>query len=129
MKRTKDDLIGGTGGRVAVIGFEEISLINNYTLDPNSNSFVKIGIQSRPGLMTCINGEEIRLPRSGIQEIRDGIIAIDFFSVVVAAKENGTDLEDQMNTDPTDCRVFLNTSKKRIVDKFTVDYIYEITGG
>lgn len=36
-------------------------------------TFSKIGIQSAPGTLMCINGEEIRVGRSGIYEINNGI--------------------------------------------------------
>ena len=125
MQRSPADL-ATTTGRIAVIGFEEISEINKYAPSGSEKNYVKVGIQSRPGLMMCINGEEIRLPRSGIQEIRDGILTINFFSVVSAAQETTNVLINQMNTSPIESRVFLDQPKERRVDTFTLDYIYEI---
>lgn len=44
----------------------------------NVVSLVKIGVQSRPGTLMCINGEEIRVGRTGFYEINSGV-AIDYF--------------------------------------------------
>ena len=111
---------------------------------------IKVGIQSHPGLMMCINGEEIHTPRSGIYELKNGIMLVSFFSIVAPAKEEETALADWMNTvnDEVDeierrraageitdeeaedlkaainSRCFFATSKKRIIDSFTMDYMY-----
>lgn len=125
MGRTTED-IDEDGERIAVIGFEEISKIKNVKKG-GVKPYLKIGIQSRPGLLTCINGEEIRLPKNGIQEIRDGIININFFSVVSAAKEENYNLENWMsaNPQPIESRVFLGEPKKRIIERYIVDYMYK----
>ena len=39
----------------------------------NRNKLKQIGVQSRPGLEMCINGEMVRVGRSGIYEINHGI--------------------------------------------------------
>lgn len=40
---------------------------------PNLKYLTKIGIQGPPALLTCINGQQIRLGRNGIYEINNGI--------------------------------------------------------
>lgn len=39
----------------------------------NVTSLVKIGVQSRPGTLMCINGEEIRVGKTGFYEINSGV--------------------------------------------------------
>lgn len=79
--------------RFPLIAYEELSKINNYlpTLIPDSNSnsvnLIKMGIQSRPGLLMCINKEEIRTSKTGVYELQNGLITVDFFSVCSALKE------------------------------------------
>lgn len=46
------------------------TLKNTY---PKLKYLTKIGIQGPPALLTCINGEQIRLGRNGIYEINNGI--------------------------------------------------------
>ena len=55
---------------------ESFGTISNIisTLDiENTGRLKQIGIQSRPGLEMCINGEMIRVGRSGIYELNHGI--------------------------------------------------------
>lgn len=47
------------------------SYLNNYI--ENTGRLKQIGIQSRPGLEMCIDGEMIRVGRTGIYEINHGI--------------------------------------------------------
>lgn len=46
-----------------------------YTLNnikPNNNSWIKMGIQTRPGSLIVVNKEPIRIGRSGIYELNNG---------------------------------------------------------
>ena len=94
-----------------------------------------MGIQSEPGLITAINGEEIRLGRSGVYEFRNGLLQINSFSVVspgtmgvnmdnikadIDAAYPTTDLE---TTDLSIC-LFDKVSSRDLTD-FSLDYIYE----
>ena len=89
LQRTSNDFSSNfnNGGRPAIIAYQEISKINNVisndqVLDvPPKTGLIKIGIQSRPGLLMCINGEEIRISRIGIYELKNGIMTTTFFSV------------------------------------------------
>lgn len=128
----------------------ELSEILNAIDEPsainlNNKEFIKIGVQSRPGLMMCINGEEIHTSRSGIYELKNGDILVNFFSVVTAAKENNEDednpstvngaikkINDEYAASTTEAereaiqsRCMFATSKNRIIDSFTLDYVYK----
>lgn len=132
--------------RYPVIVYEELSLIKNII--PNKTNYIKIGVQSHPGLMMCINGEEIHVGRTGTYEVRNGIITVEFFSVVKAAIEDyngGTPLELPDGTratieqylnylanlapvetaDATNSKCIFRNSKLRSIDAFTLDYMYE----
>ena len=126
------------------IAYLELSQINNIissVLELQDKEFIKIGVQSRPGIMMCINGEEIRTPRSGIYELRDGDIVVSFFSIVNGAKEdtdktqiymNEVDNKINNNVPPKDIdsKCFFNTEndyfpKTRTIDSFSLDYVYK----
>lgn len=74
-------------GRPAIIAYQEVSEIKNVISNnkilkvPTGIGLIKIGVQSRPGLLMCINGEEIRISRIGIYELKNGIMTTNFFSV------------------------------------------------
>ena len=145
MVRTTEDFnveqiitIGGINyhyyGRKAYIGYVELSQINDIISQKIKNNveLLKIGVQSRPGLLMCINNEGIRTSRSGIYELKEGIMKIYSFSVVNASKETETGVQDWMSdiedgqTILSQC-FFNNTiyPKARAIDNFTLDYIYE----
>lgn len=123
--------------RYPKIIYEEMSAIKNIIGAemeiPTGIKIIKLGIQSRPGLMMCINNEEIRNSRSGIFEIKDGVMTVSFFSVVNAAKEDTSDMDDYINSlknKPENTVVqwskcYFNSSKTRYVDSFTFDYMYQ----
>ena len=133
LKRNKDDMIYDETtnmiiGRKPLIAFIEVSKIKD--VKPVQKSLPKIGVQSRPSLMMCINGEEIHVSRTGIFELRDGIVPVTFFSVVNGATlENSTNLDTQMNGvydgNITNSIAFLSENKKRIIDSYTLDYLYQ----
>lgn len=55
------------------------TLQQTYT---NITYLTKIGIQGPPSLLMCINGEQIRIGKSGIYEINNDLIKINFISFV-----------------------------------------------
>ena len=68
----------GTYGRIIsaeVLEFYSIYNVISYLSSNYSGltRLTKIGIQGPPGLIMCINGEEIRIGKSGIYEINNGI--------------------------------------------------------
>lgn len=124
LKRERVDY--GDNPRIPLIAFVELSIIKNVNpVKPTKLS--KIGVQSHPDLLMCINGEEMHMPRSGIFELRDGVITYDFFSVVKAATLNDSaDLDTQLENGTTN--VTFSTSgypKTRIIDAYTLDYMYD----
>lgn len=89
MERTSTDIISNY--RIPFIVYEELSLVKNFknTLTTNIDSrIVKFGIQANPGTLMCINGQEIHVGKSGIYEIRNGIIYLDYFSIIKSAIED-----------------------------------------
>ena len=136
LARTSDDYLVGV--RYPVILYEELSEINNIITSKIQAgvSLIKMGVQSRPGLLMCINGEEIRSSRTGIFEIRDNILPVTFFSVARAAQETELSIDDMIadiNEDwdtATDksgvhSSCLFGAAKSRTIDNFTLDYIYQ----
>lgn len=152
LKRTIEDF--RTMIRYPKIAYQQLSIINNIIpkqIAPNV-SLLKVGVQSRPGFTLCINGEEMHTSRSGILEIKNGVILIDFFSAVNAAQETNTSLTDQnslagweayineeieiiehssMSSSQKEAayrainsKSFFGTTKKYEIDSFTLDYMY-----
>ena len=83
LSRTSLDLftsttINGTiyNGRIISLNLNETAiytLTNILTVNAlNHTPLLKIGVQGHPGLLMCINGEEIRIGPSGIYEIKNG---------------------------------------------------------
>lgn len=70
----------GTSGRITRMSIQTIGKIKNIIdiLKNNGNysnlkNLSKIGIQGPPSLLMCINGEQIRIGKSGIYELNNGI--------------------------------------------------------
>lgn len=142
--------------RYPLIAYQELSQIENLISARIGIGIelIKIGVQSHPGLMMCINGEEIHTPRSGIYELKNGVILVSFFSIVAPAKEDTNGLINYMNTRNNEvdeierkkesgeytpeqaeaakkalmsrCFFDVNGSypKTRTIDSFTLDYMY-----
>lgn len=147
LQRTIDDY--RTDTRYPRIVYEEFSLVNNAitTKITTGVELTKMGVQSHPGLIMCVNGEEIHIGRSGTYEVRNGIISVDFFSVIVAAEEdyNGTNpltvdgqkvtltqylssvtSENEItSSDATNSKCIFGNSKLRGMDAFVLDYMYK----
>ena len=146
LQRTAEDYSDEV--RYPHIIYEEVSIINNIIPRKISSDveLLKIGVQSKPGLLMCINGEEIRTSRSGVYELKDGVIVIPFFSIVAAATETTSELDTiitRINTEwdtadsyPTaaereaakaniESEQILDSSKTRTIDNFVLDYLYK----
>ena len=81
----------GTYGRemnISIDRLDEVYNIINYlnTSIDNKSALKQIGIQGPPGLLMNINGEAIRVGRSGLYEINNGI-KITFIGFIVEADE------------------------------------------
>ena len=146
LRRTADDQ--RLGDRYPKIIYEELSIINNIIPGITGGTgveFIKLGIQSRPGLLMCINGEEIRIGRTGIYEIKNGIILVSFFSVVAGGTESTSAVADAMNDiniryaaaeaipdfeqrqaaiAAINSECYFGSSKTRVIDSFALDYLY-----
>lgn len=151
LQRTLDDY--RIAARYPKIAYQELGIINDVIgmKIASDTKLLKIGVQSHPGLVMCINGEEIHTSRSGIYEIKNGVLPVNFFSVVNAAKENTTTMQDWMNDigsqsvaieeaveagtmtrdqataryEAMNNRSFFGTSKTVEIDPFILDYMYE----
>ena len=81
----------GTYGRICkieVIRLDEIyNVIDYLTTIINKSALLQIGVQSAPGLLMCINGEEIRVGRSGLYEILNGY-KVTFIGFIVEPNDN-----------------------------------------
>lgn len=66
-------------GRILQVGelslFKIQNLVSGYLNQtyPTLKSLTKVGIQGRSGLLMCINGEQIRIGKSGVYEINNGM--------------------------------------------------------
>ena len=82
----------GTYGRkinMEILKLKEIYNVINF-LNPaieNTGRLKQIGVQSAPGLLMSIEGEAIRVGRSGIYEINNGI-SVSFIGFVVEPDDN-----------------------------------------
>ena len=77
LRRNRYDYRGNGAERKIGLTVNNYGYLNNIL--PRA-SVDKIGVQSKPGFFMCINGEPIRVGRSGIYEINHGI-PITFFGV------------------------------------------------
>ena len=115
------ELARTAGGTITpIIVYQELSTIGNIL---NGDIAVKMGIQSKPGLLMCINGQEIRIGKTGIYEMRNGVVKATQFSVVSPAL-------DELYPEYIDQSMCLfHNNKYRSITPFTLDYIYEVEEG
>lgn len=78
----------GTFGRKVNLEVQNLSEINNVieTLNPSiegKGELKQIGIQTAPGLIMCINGEQIKVGRSGQYEVKNSNIKIYFLGFII----------------------------------------------
>lgn len=152
LQRTVSDY--RTEVRYPHIAYEELSIVNNIISSriADGAKLIKIGVQSRPGLLMCINGEEIRTCRTGVYELKNGVMTASFFSVVTGIEEadntmanwiNNVNIQIEEITEqqeagiitpeqaeaakaaiPSGC-FFGSNKKPRQIDSFTLDYMYK----
>ena len=98
LKASTEDATNSTLGKSEYIGrlmdlqiltFQKITNVIDYLSIPADKVEIlkKIGIQGPSGLLMCINGEEIRIGRSGLYEINYDI-NITFLGFVIKEKSN-----------------------------------------
>ena len=128
LQRNEDDY---NSPRIPRILFRELNIVNNVldTLTGGSKPIVKFGIQGTPGLKMCINNEEIQIGRTGVYEIKNGVLEIKFFSVVNVSKFNVIDnvtLETLRNSalETESGLIAINRNQPYVIDDFIMDYIY-----
>ena len=128
LHRTTADY-AGTIQRKPIVAFLEVSVVYNISdIFPTSEGrlLLKMGIQSRPGLKTIINREEIYIGRTGVYEIKDGEIKINFISFVTpSTNKTNEDLEKIDISDNKNLLFLTEVPTTRTFDSFTIDYIYE----
>ena len=74
----KDEVNSAAKGRVIQVSEVSLVQINNLISDlqrtySNLKKLTKIGVQGRSGLLMCINREQIRIGKSGVYEINNGM--------------------------------------------------------
>lgn len=103
LSRTRYDYIENTPRDDVRTGIDladkgDLAVVNNVLPQPSVD---KIGVQTRPGSLICINKEPIRVGRTGTWEINNGIPV----TFVGFAGPNGSDAKN--------------------IDKFILDYAYD----
>ena len=83
---TSDMQVEGAIGRKMTIVINQFAIIKNIVKD--INKIVKIGVQGPPSLLMCINGEQIRIGKTGIFEINEDNVSISFVGFVPKVKNN-----------------------------------------
>lgn len=96
LQRTADDYSkqnkDGTHGRKMEIEINHLTRLYNVLDYIGIKPLAKIGIQGPPGLLMSINGEEIRIGRSGIYEMAYNM-SVDFIGFVI--KDNIQSMDGQ----------------------------------
>jgi len=138
LQRTVEDY--RTEARTPIIIYEELSKINNMISSKIGENIklLKIGVQSHPGLMMCLNGEEIHVGKTGIYEVRNGVITVNFLSFLFVGIEKienvnliaGADGDtltsfEEYLTAVSASQCIFDTPKIRNIDAFTLDYMYK----
>ena len=113
-------------GIPAIVGCTDIAKLNNIVNNKNylnaEGSLIRFSIQSVPGFLMEINGEEIRIPHNGIYEIKNGIILVSSFAPVVCCEETDSYRAQKAANKPI-CMVN-DSMNNRNFRSFTVDYLY-----
>lgn len=79
----------GTSGRISQIKIDKFERVNNVISNYLSTAYhglttlKKIGIQGPPGLIFCVNGEEIHIGRSGVYELYYEDLEISYIGFIL----------------------------------------------
>lgn len=90
----------GKSGRIMEIEIEEFCIINNIITSYLQSHFSgletlkKIGIQGPPGLLFSIDGEEIRLGKTGIYELYNEKIQVSYLGFIIKNSVQAPDGKD-----------------------------------
>lgn len=121
-----------------IILYQELSEILNLPPFRDSNKeILKIGVKSNPGTLMIINNEPIRIGKTGVYELKNPNINIEFFNVIGTSEDYQIyidtyykrKLEDLLKRMKKSECIFNNPYKKRIYNSFIVDYLYYLKGG
>lgn len=77
-------------GFPAILNIENAQLIivnNLLGTAINSENIIKLGVQSRPGFLMVIDGEAIKIGKTGIYQLHEGV-TIRYFGVVATSDED-----------------------------------------
>ena len=144
LSRITSDYVNDIPRKVSVM-FLEIGVVNNIEKIFPANDgrlLLKIGIQSRPGLRMVINREEIYMGRTGVYEIKDGEIRVNFISLISPSTNiedtklneilekidfNDSSIQQLLLFKPygNNSEAIVPIPSERTFDSFTLDYIYE----
>lgn len=83
---TSDMQVEGAIGRKMTIVINQFAIIKNIVKD--IDKIVKIGVQGPPSLLMCINGEQIRIGKTGIFEINEDNASISFVGFIPKVKND-----------------------------------------
>ena len=84
-KKRRYDYMGSGAERTLLLTVNSYGIVNNllpYVPGMRQHQAEKIGVQSKPGFYMCINGEPIRVGKSGVYEINNGL-NISFFGTPI----------------------------------------------
>lgn len=90
----------GKQGRIMDIKILDFYIVNNVIKDylannyPNLTKLKKIGIQSQPGFLFVLDGEPIRVGRTGIYELYHENISISYIGFIIRESKLTQDGED-----------------------------------
>lgn len=86
------------GRRMTMVLEEKYEIRNIIDIISGVSAFNKIGVQGPPGMLMCINGEDIRIGPSGIYEINNGY-KITFLGFIVKSSPYAPDQLDYFIVD------------------------------
>lgn len=125
------EFVTSSGGnrRIGCADLSELNNIinNNNYLAVTGSSLIRFSIQAKPGFLMCLNGEEIRVPKNGIYEVKNGIILIDFFTPVAYNTYETDEFLRQKTAYSSNKTCMNNISSQQAIRNFhyfTVDYLY-----
>lgn len=75
--------------RIPVVIFLELSKINDMIDSvlglPSNNSIIKLGCHTNPGLKMYLNDSEVMVGKSGIYELNNNVLTIEYLSILAPA--------------------------------------------
>jgi hypothetical protein len=109
---------------------KEISIMHNILSNlVQAHELAKISVKAAPGVRLCINHEDMIVGKTGVYEIKNGIVAVDYFSVAAPAGRDDlaavrNDLRAEQELPARVCLSAANASGREIPD-FILDYVYD----